>query len=282
MSNLFKSFKNSKYYATKHKNYFKIYDHIFKKYIGKKIILVEIGVLNGGSLFMWRDFFEGNAEIIGVDLNPNSKKWEKHGFKIFVGDQSDPIFWQDFFKKVGNIDIIIDDGGHTNEQQIFTLLETISYINNNGMLVVEDVHSSYMTRFRNPSKYSFINFCKKIIDQLNLRSKTFSNDKLNILQKKIFSIEFYQSMVIFNINHSDNLSNEKISNEGINENAEDFRFHKNKKLLDKFFNKIEFLFNKYLIKEKKNSIYIFFLKFLTKILSCFQDKKLKKKFKLYD
>ena len=282
MSNLFKSFKISKYYATKHKNYFKIYDHIFKKYIGKKIILVEIGVLNGGSLFMWRDFFEGNAEIIGVDLNPNSKKWEKHGFKIFVGDQSDPIFWQDFFKKVGNIDIIIDDGGHTNEQQIFTLLETISYINNNGMLVVEDVHSSYMTRFRNPSKYSFINFCKKIIDQLNLRSKTFSNDKLNILQKKIFSIEFYQSMVIFNINHSDNLSNEKISNEGINENAEDFRFHKNKKLLDKFFNKIEFLFNKYLIKEKKNSIYMFFLKFLTKILSCFQDKKLKKKFKLYD
>ena len=30
-----------------------------KKYIGKKIILVEIGVLNGGSLFMWRDFLMG-------------------------------------------------------------------------------------------------------------------------------------------------------------------------------------------------------------------------------
>ena len=52
MPDSFKSFKISKYYTTKHKNYFKIYDHIFKKYIGKKIILVEIGVLNGGSLFM--------------------------------------------------------------------------------------------------------------------------------------------------------------------------------------------------------------------------------------
>ena len=52
MSDSFKSFETSKYYSTKHKNYFKIYDHIFKKYIGKKIILVEIGVLNGGSLFM--------------------------------------------------------------------------------------------------------------------------------------------------------------------------------------------------------------------------------------
>ena len=167
MPDSFKSFETSKYYSTKHKNYFKIYDHIFKKYIGKKIILVEIGVLNGGSLFMWRNFFDGNAEIIGVDLNPKAKKWEKHGFKIFIGNQSDPNFWRDFFKKVGSVDLVIDDGGHTNKQQVFTLLETIPNINDNGMLVVEDVHSSYMTKFRNPSKYSFISFSKIIVDELN-------------------------------------------------------------------------------------------------------------------
>ena len=101
MPDSFKFFKTSKYYSTKHKNYFKIYDHIFKKYIGKKIILVEIGVLSGGSLFMWKNFFEGNAEIIGIDLNPIAKKWEKYGFKIFIGNQSDPNFWRNFFKKVG-------------------------------------------------------------------------------------------------------------------------------------------------------------------------------------
>ena len=177
MPDSFKSFETSKYYSTKHKNYFKIYDHIFKKYIGKKIILVEIGVLNGGSLFMWRNFFGENAEIIGIDLNPNAKKWEKHGFKIFIGNQSDPNFWRDFFKKVGNVDIVIDDGGHTNKQQVFTLLETIPNINDNGMLVVEDVHSSYMTKFRNPSKYSFISFSKIIVDELNSRSKVFGKKK---------------------------------------------------------------------------------------------------------
>ena len=282
MSDSFKSFETSKYYSTKHKNYFKIYDRIFKKYIGKKIILVEIGVLNGGSLFMWRNFFDGNAEIIGVDLNPNAKKWEKHGFKIFIGDQSDPNFWRDFFKKVGNVDIVIDDGGHTNKQQVFTLLETIPNINDNGMLVVEDVHSSYMTKFRNPSKYSFISFSKIIVDELNSRSKAFGKKKMNFLQEKIFCVEFYRSIAVFNIDSNYSLSQEKISNKGICDNAEDLRFNNDKMFLDKFLSKLEFLFNKYLIKENKNSSYKSFLKITTKILSIFQDKELKKKFKLYD
>ena len=282
MSDSLKSFETSKYSSVKHDNYFKIYDHIFKKYIGEKIILVEIGVLNGGSLFMWKNFFGENAEIIGVDLNPNAKKWEKYGFKIFIGNQDDTNFWKDFFKKVGNVDVVIDDGGHTNKQQIFTLLETIPNINDNGMLVVEDVHSSYMTKFRNPSKYSFINFSKIIVDQLNSRSNVFDKKKMNFLQEKIFSVEFYQSIAVFNIDYNYSFSQEKISNKGIRDNAEDLRFNNDKKFLDKFLSKLEFLFNKYLIKENKSSSYKSFLKITTKMLSFFQDKELKKKFKLYD
>jgi hypothetical protein len=35
---------------------------------------------------MWRNFFGPGATIIGIDINPEAKKWEKHGFKIFTGD----------------------------------------------------------------------------------------------------------------------------------------------------------------------------------------------------
>ena len=150
------------------------------------------------------------------------------------------------------------------------------------MLVVEDVHSSYMTKFRNPSKYSFINFSKIIVDQLNLRSKVVNKEKMNFLQEKIFSVEFYQSIAVFNINFNKDFSGEKISNEGISDKAEDLRFGNDKKLLDKLLGRLEFLFNKYLIKENKSSFFIFILKVTTKILSIFQDKELKKKFKLYD
>ena len=36
---------------------------------------------------MWRNFFGKKAKIIGIDLNPESKRFEKYGFKIFIGDQ---------------------------------------------------------------------------------------------------------------------------------------------------------------------------------------------------
>jgi len=58
---------------------------------------VEIGVANGGSLFMWRSFFGKKARIIGIDFNPTAKKWEKYGFEIFIGNQAHSIFWNFFF-----------------------------------------------------------------------------------------------------------------------------------------------------------------------------------------
>ena len=65
-------------------------------------------------------FLEKNARIIGIDLNPNAKKWEKEGFEIFIGNQADPDFWKRFKSQVPSIDILLDDGGHTYIQQIVT------------------------------------------------------------------------------------------------------------------------------------------------------------------
>ena len=67
-------------------------------------------------------------------------------------------FWSKLFDQVGKVDLIIDDGGHTNAQQVITAVNCIPNINDGGMLITEDVHSSYLRRFGNPSKYSFINF----------------------------------------------------------------------------------------------------------------------------
>ena len=137
-------FNHSKYYSLKYKNYFPVYEKLFSKFRGKKITFVEIGVLSGGSLFMWKDYFGKDARIIGVELNPEAKKFEKYGFKIFTGDQSDPLFWKKFYKSNGKIDILIDDGGHTNLQQITTLMESVDNIKNNGVIFIEDTHTSYM------------------------------------------------------------------------------------------------------------------------------------------
>src|SRR6056300_764731 len=215
MNKIFKFFKNSPKYSIKWSNYFDIYENIFRKFVNKKIKIVEIGVGNGGSLFMWRSFFGKKADIIGIELNPEAKKLEKYGFKIFNGDQSNPNFWKSFYKKIGKIDILIDDGGHTNLQQVTSFMESINHINDNGVIIVEDTHTSYMNYkgFKNPSKYSFINFSLNIIENIHRRNPMLKK-KMNIISEKIYSIEYYDSIVSININKkkqkpSKNLQNNK-------------------------------------------------------------------------
>ena len=228
-------FNESEYYSLKFKNYFPIYEKIFSKYRGKKITFVEIGVLSGGSLCMWRNYFGKEARIIGVELNPEAKKLEKEGFEIFIGNQSDENFWKDFFKEVGEVDIILDDGGHTNFQQIVTCCSSIPFVKDNGVMVVEDVFHSYgvsygATGFFNPSKYSFINFCKKTIDDINFRFPGCKQFKFS-LNKFVYSTEFFESIVSFNVNRSlCDSSNEVIYSKGKNLNLKDYAHMHNKNI----------------------------------------------------
>ena len=209
--NLLDCFKESKYYTLKYKNYFPVYEKLFSPFKKKKFTFVEIGVLSGGSLHMWRNYFGKEARIIGIDLNPIAKRFEKEGFEIFIGSQSDEKFWENFFKEVGKVDIILDDGGHTNFQQIITACSVIPFIKEDGMLVVEDVFHSYGVSygkkgFYNPSKYSFINFCKKTIDDINYRFPESKKFKFS-LNKYVSSMEFFEAIVAFNIDR--NLCNSK-------------------------------------------------------------------------
>ena len=197
---LFQIYKNLKHVSLKCDTYFQAYEEIFNKYVGKKITFVEVGVLHGGSLFMWREYFGKEARIIGIDLHPKAKELEKYGFEIYIGSQSDKSFWKYFFSKVGKIDILLDDGGHVNDQQIITLGESVHNINDNGIIVTEDVHTSYLKKFGNPSKHSFINYSKYLIDVVNSRFPYPEIKKNNDFRNKIYSILFYESIVAIKIN----------------------------------------------------------------------------------
>jgi hypothetical protein len=213
---------SSPYFSTKHSTYFSVYDKFFEKFCGKEITFVEIGVLNGGSLFMWREFFGPKARIIGVDLNPGAKRWESEGFEIFCGSQSDEVFWSDFVEQVGRVDIVLDDGGHTYKQQIITVESLMPNIKNGGVLVVEDTHTSYMTQFGGPSKRSFIEYAKNTIDGINYRFSDFSS---NPSEKIAWGISFYESFVVFEIEREKcSVVSCSVDNAGEYLEAEDYRY----------------------------------------------------------
>tara|TARA_X000000950_G_scaffold170068_1_gene207399 strand:+ start:917 stop:1777 length:861 start_codon:yes stop_codon:yes gene_type:complete len=229
---IFKSFKASPKYTIKWSNYFEIYEKLFKKFVNQKLTFVEIGVGNGGSLFMWKNFFGNKARIIGIELNPDAKKLEKFGFEIFIGDQADPLFWKKFYQKVGKIDILLDDGGHKNLQQITTLMQSIKYLNYGGMIVIEDTHTSYMRDkgFKNPSKFSLINFTTLLIETIHRRNPMLKKE-INFFSKKIQSLEYYDSITVINISKSKLSKSKNLENNKKLRNLfDDFRYKKEKNI----------------------------------------------------
>ena len=136
-------------------------------------------------------------------------------------------------KKVGKIDIILDDGGHRYIDQITSIECILSNIKHNGLIVVEDTHTSYMDGFGN-KKYSLISYVKNRIDKINHKSHKFKN--INF-KDNIWSIKVYESIVaIFIKDKQKQTVSKPITNNGIDDNAKDFRVENNKQ--NKSFRKI--------------------------------------------
>ena len=266
---IYSAYKKSPYLSVKHSNYFHVYEDLLLKYRNMPITFVEIGILGGGSLFMWREFFGPDAKIIGIDLNPEAKKWEKDGFEIHIGSQSDPAFWKELFAQIGPVDVILDDGGHTNEQQIVTASCCIPNIKDGGILIVEDVHTSYMRRFGNPSPYSFINYGKNLIDIIFSRSAELSpiNGRL---KNFVYSIEFFVSIVCFKIDRRKCFTSTFTRNLEVETDFQDFWAIDRYRYSDKINNYLGKLFSKVGIKFSAR-----------KILRLFEDIKTNNRLKTY-
>jgi hypothetical protein len=124
----------------KWRHYFDIYDRHFARFRGQAVNVLEVGIYAGGSLEMWREYFGPKVELFGVDIEPACKASEKDGTRIFIGDQADPFFWAGVKLQVPKLDIVIDDGGHTPEQQRVTMDQLLPHLRRGGVYCCEDIH----------------------------------------------------------------------------------------------------------------------------------------------
>src|SRR5437667_8916667 len=104
----------------KWKHYFPIYERHFKDFIYKPVTFIEIGCGLGGSLQVWKRYFGPHARIIGIDVNPDCKKFEEDQVEVYIGQQQDLGFLEKVIKEVGTPDIVLDYGSHIMSHVIST------------------------------------------------------------------------------------------------------------------------------------------------------------------
>ncbi|MGL4721890.1 MAG: hypothetical protein ACRCV3_01140 [Desulfovibrionaceae bacterium] len=199
--------------------YFDVYTRYFSEYRGKQTVFLEIGVFKGGSLDMWKAFFGEEASIYAMDINPKTKDFESEGHIIFIGDQSDKAFLQTVVESMPMPHLILDDGGHYPKQQITSFLLLFRHLQENGIYIVEDTHTAYYPSYGGGygALYTFHNFAFQLVHLLNLININsqrgckslpslvrnlgsiygLSGKEIEYLFENIYTIHFYDSMVIF-------------------------------------------------------------------------------------
>lgn len=180
-------------------HYFEIYDRHFSRFRGQPVNILEFGVSQGGSLQMWKHYFGASANVFGADINPNCKQFEEPGVQIFIGDQGDRGFLRSLAKVLPPIDILIDDGGHTMQQQIQTFEELFPRVAPRGVYLCEDLHTSYWREFgggyRRPG--SFIEYTKGFIDLLHAwHSREPRRLNVSDFTRAVHSVHYYDSVIV--------------------------------------------------------------------------------------
>ena len=122
-------------------NYTEIYERLFFPWRDEPIKIFEIGVAEGGSLKMWQAYFP-QARIFAVDIEPKTQ-FDNARVKTLIADQANRDQLQEALDvSGGDIDVLIDDGGHTMEQQQVSLGFLFKHVKPGGYYVIEDVHTS--------------------------------------------------------------------------------------------------------------------------------------------
>lgn len=121
-------------------SYLPVYETLFasKKDTAKTIL--EIGIAQGGSIKLWRDYFS-QAFIHAVDIyDAQELPQDLHSLPNVLCSTKTDAYSSDFLQTLQTpLDIVIDDGPHTLESQMQCLQSYLPKLAPDGILVIEDI-----------------------------------------------------------------------------------------------------------------------------------------------
>lgn len=187
--------KISDYYncdKTSTHTYHNVYSKIFEGIRNETFSLLEIGIHEGASLNVWRDYLT-NANIYGLDIN---REFSHDRGYIFKGDQNNLFDLEKITSEIKSCKVIIDDASHNPQHQIKTfnyLFENL--LEDGGYYIIEDVETSYWDPLSELYGYEIgylnvVDYFSKLTHNVNYKYNGFNNTL------KIESILFTSNCIV--------------------------------------------------------------------------------------
>lgn len=121
-------------------DYLRKYDFFFRPFKDKKFTFLELGIFKGASLATFREYFS-QADIIGIDCEPESLTHQAPGTTVILGDLSKTDVLQGLAQYQPTI--VMDDASHQWPDQLRALLVLFPLVQPGGIYVMEDIHTSF-------------------------------------------------------------------------------------------------------------------------------------------
>lgn len=173
------------YNTAKGNGYYRMYERLFADLQGKPVTLLEIGVQNGGSLELWRDWFS-NGTVVGLDKNPMPPPKSTERIRFYQGLQEDIHLLDTVARECApqGFDIIIDDASHLADESRKTFWHLFKHhLKPGGFYVIEDWGTGYFHYWADGAAYEgknhlagMVGFVKELIDEVGSPDHT-SPDK---------------------------------------------------------------------------------------------------------
>src|SRR4030095_5289109 len=138
-------------------HYLQPYEEYFRPLLDKDIRLLELGVYRGGSLLLWRDYFERGL-IVGLDLQPIQLDDPTGRIRIYEGMQHDRELLDRIARETApqGFDVIIDDCSHIGELTRISFWHLFdNYLKPGGLYVIEDWSTGYWDSFFDGVAFSY-------------------------------------------------------------------------------------------------------------------------------
>ena len=167
--------------------------------------LLEIGIggyskagKGGASLRMWKHFFPA-AHIYGMDIRDKSFVDEDR-ITTFVADQSDPESLRAVAGKIGELDVIIDDGSHLSPHILRTFETLFPLLRDGGIYAVEDTQTSYWPEWQGSidrqDPNTSMSMLKALADGVNYEEFVDDDYQPTYADRHVVAVHFYHNLVI--------------------------------------------------------------------------------------